>query len=234
MGASAASDFAVPEAAWRVPGRMLRRRAPAIARLEAPATAAEGTLLMAALQPLLERRGSLVVHLVGAEGGCGTTRVAGALASAAARHDWCRVLLVDATTLAIGSGAPGGPGLLGLHKATGSIPSSHVTDRGFETMPLTSACTGIPRLSELRALYAALRAQFTLVLVDCPPVTQTPDTAILSSLADQTLLVVRAERSRLGAVAASKRLLEQAGVERLAAVLNAHRRRVPRIIDRLV
>ncbi len=211
--------------AWRAPGRVRRRRAAAPTQAD---DAAAG-LLVASLQPDIERQGALVVHLVGADDGCGTTLIAAAVARAASRHDWCRVLRVDAGP----AGAPGrsGPGLLELHRATGSIPSSHEGEAG-SAVPLVGS-GGLPRPGELRPLYAALRDRFNLVLVDCPPVARMPDSAILSAVADRTILVVRAEHTRAASVSQAARLLAQAGVVRLDAVLTGERR-LPSVLDRLL
>ena len=221
-----AAPGATGPAPWRLASGRLFARTTAQPRDAAVTDQADATLLFAALQPLIEKR-PLVVHLTGAGSGVGTTRVAAALASAASRHRWCRTLRLDARQSdARSSGAE--HGLLSRHRATGALP-----DENTGPLPLTAPAEGIPRPGELACLYQALRARFTLVLVDLEPVTAAPNTAILSQAADLTLLVVRAGHSRLDAVARSRALLEQGGATALALVLTG-RRRLPAVLERLL
>jgi hypothetical protein len=98
---------------------------------------------------------------------------------------------------------------------------------------LEAAVTRNLGLADLRARYADLRLHHRLVIVGCPSVCDVPASAMLSTLADQTLLVVRAEHSRADEVALSARLLREAGVTGLATVLNGERRRLPACLRRL-
>ena len=178
--------------------------------------------LLAAFLPALERQGSLVVHLIGTERDGTTARLARALADAAGRHAWCRTRILHA------GGDGHGPDLLALHKATGALPSG-----GSDGSLRLAGPASIPRPTDLRALYEALRRETALIIVDCPSVLDAPDTAILSTAADRTVLVASAERTRTRALEASKALLDAAGVQDLALTL-LNERRLPTILDRLL
>ena len=214
--------------------RLFSRTAPSCdAASRAAATdLADAVPLFASLQPLIERKRSVVVHLTGAGPGVGTTRVASALAGAAVRHRWCRTLRLDA------SGRPPDRhatelSLLAQHRAGVPLPDETAPAPAGRILPLASPADGIPRPGELAALYEALRPRFNLVLVDLEPVATAPDTAILAEAADLTLLVVRAEHSRRDAVGSARALLEAGGATAIALVLTG-RRRLPAILDRLL
>ena len=70
---------------------------------------------------------------------------------------------------------------------------------------------GAARLESLRGLFAWMRSQFTIVVVDCPPVLPCRETAITGAVADGTLLVVEAERTRRADIAQAR---EGAGAAR--------------------
>jgi Mrp family chromosome partitioning ATPase len=220
-----AASGATGPAPWRAPFGRLLTRAAAPLQDAAATDHVDATLLFAALQPRIEKR-SLVVHLTGAGPGAGAAHVAASLASAASRHRWCRTLRVDARQP--DDRSPGVDGLLSRHRATGALP-----DESPGPLRLTGPAEGLPRPGELARLYDALRARFTLVLVDLEPVTAAPDTAILSQAADLTLLVVRAGHSRREAVAGARALLEQGGATALGLVLTG-RRSLPAFLDRLL
>ena len=89
-------------------------------------------------------------------------------------------------------------------------------------------------LERLRALFAWMRTQFTLVIVDCPPVLPCREAAVASAVADGTLLVVEAEHTRRTEIGQAREVLEQLGATMMGVVLNKRQRRVPRFVERLI
>lgn len=191
-------------------------------RAAAPEVGVWAAPLLAAFLPALERNGSLVVHLVGVDCNGMAARLARALAEAAGRHAWCRTRI-----LGTGDGSAG-PDLLALHKATGAVPAS-----GVDGILRLAGSNSIPRPADLSALYDAFRRDTALIIVECPSVLEVPDTAILSTAADRTVLVANAERTRVRELERSKALLDAAGVGELSAVLLGERS-LPAFLDRLL
>ncbi len=64
-----------------------------------------------------------------------------------------------------------------------------------------------------------------LVVVDCPPVLPCREAASRGAVADGTLLVVEAERTRRADIAQAREVLEQLGATMLGVVLNKRRKR---------
>ena len=90
------------------------------------------------------------------------------------------------------------------------------------------------RVESVRGLYGFLRSNFNLVVVDCPPVLTGHHAASLASVADGTLLVVEAERTRAADVNRTRETLEQLGATILGVVLNKRRQRIPKFLGRLI
>jgi capsular exopolysaccharide synthesis family protein len=71
-----------------------------------------------------------------------------------------------------------------------------------------------------RVLFAALREKYPWVIVDSPPVLAVSDGAVLASLADGVLLVVRANSTPIEAVLLARDRLQALGARMLGVVLN--------------
>jgi non-specific protein-tyrosine kinase len=77
----------------------------------------------------------------------------------------------------------------------------------------------------MRVILGRLKAAGDLVILDSPPLQPVADPAILSALADGTILVVDAGRSRRGVVRQCRQTLANAGANVLGAVVNRVRDR---------
>ena len=97
---------------------------------------------------------------------------------------------------------------------------------GHEGLSLLAAGALPPNPAELlscqaaRQLFAALRQQFSLVLIDSPPVLPVTDAVILSKEADATLLVVAAGQSKAGDLQRAAEKLAQVNATVVGTVLN--------------
>jgi receptor protein-tyrosine kinase len=74
--------------------------------------------------------------------------------------------------------------------------------------------------TRIKEVFAALRQHFDLVLIDSPPVLPDTDAVLLASLADATLLVVAAGRTRRGDLRRSADKLAQVNARVIGLVLN--------------
>lgn len=74
--------------------------------------------------------------------------------------------------------------------------------------------------------------QFELVLFDSPPINLYPDSAILSPLLDNVLMVIQAERVIYEKIQKAKEKIESSGGRILGAVLNRRRYYIPDMIYR--
>ena len=185
--------------------------------------------LLARVAVMASDEHAVVLQVVAARHGEGTTTVARDLAAALARQIWCRVALVDAAAL----------------PAEATLPSLAVFRRGQEPVlrpgridgedvalaRLTGPGEGTPRLDDLRAVFAWMRTHYTVTVVDCPPILPCREAGLLGAIADGTLLVVEAERTRRIELAKARETLEQLGATMLGTVLNKRRARVPRLIE---
>ena len=175
---------------------------------------------------------AVVLQVVATSHGEGTTTVARELAAALARQVWCRVALVDASAL------PTDPALPSLAAfARGEDPvlrPARIGGQDVAVARLAGPGDGTPRLESLRALFAWMRSQYTVTVVDCAPILPCREAAVLGAVADGTLLVVEAERARRGELAKAREALEQLGATMLGTVLNKRRARVPRLIERFL
>jgi len=71
-----------------------------------------------------------------------------------------------------------------------------------------------------RSLLQSLRERFPWIVIDSPPVLAVADAAVLASLADGVLLVVRANATPIEAVQVARDRLEALGAHMLGVVLN--------------
>jgi Mrp family chromosome partitioning ATPase len=73
----------------------------------------------------------------------------------------------------------------------------------------------------------ALRVSFDNILIDCGPLQDSSDAAVLASSVDGVVIVVEAARSRRDQIVNAQRTIEQAGGKFLGFVLNKRRYPVP-------
>ena len=190
--------------------------------------------LTSVLFMMVDELNSVVLHVTAAAAKAGTSTVAREIATAAAASGWCKVAL-------LGAHAPrfptaGRPGLVELFER-GEEPVLHHERIGgapVATARLSAGGNDMVRVESVRGLYGFLRQQFTVVVVDCPPVLSGQHAAVRASAADGTLRVLEAEQTRTNEAARARERLEQLGATMLGVVLNKNRGRVPGLIERLL
>jgi capsular exopolysaccharide synthesis family protein len=82
----------------------------------------------------------------------------------------------------------------------------------------------------LQSVISSLQSQFDWVILDGPPVTTYPDASTLAAVADGTILVLRAERTRSEVAEKAMKVLSDAGAAVLGGVLNGRRYHIPEFI----
>jgi Mrp family chromosome partitioning ATPase len=197
-----------------------------------PSQSALGPLL-AALALMTDGQRSAVLHVTAAWHGEGTTTVAREIAAAAASRTWCQVAFVDAAPISETNDAPS---LLAL-QARGAEPtfgSGRIGASSLAIGRLTGPGEGAPRLDDLRALFDLLRRRFAVTVIDCPPVLPCRESAVIGTVADGTVLVVEAERTRRADIASTREALDRLGATVLGSVLNRRRQVIPTLIEPLM
>lgn len=169
----------------------------------------------------------------------GTTTVAASFARVLAQDGASRVLLVDANLrrpgLASHFGVPVGPGLPEvLHAAHPFDHAVAVVER--QNLHLLRTSSGMQISSNLyaqqfvRAFLGQYGARYDYVVFDAPPVLDSPETVILGTAVDTTLLVVRASVTKTGVVSRTLDALAKASVPVLGMVLNRRRLDIPEFL----
>jgi len=74
--------------------------------------------------------------------------------------------------------------------------------------------------ARMKDLLDALQAKYSFVIIDAPPVIGMPDSILLSSLVDGTILVVKAGETQKNALAEAKRVFNNVNAKLLGVVLN--------------
>jgi Mrp family chromosome partitioning ATPase len=192
------------------------------------------------LESALPERSPRIVMLVSAQGGEGTTTVATQLATALARDGSIRVLLVDAHARRPALTAktrPGSPqrSLFGTKRRPGPEPDPAISER-LRVLPLPEEfrSPGGVSVPAMRQLLDSVQAGFDWVIVDGPPVLESPDTAALASAVDGVVMVVQAGRTKRPVLSRSVELLRKAGARVLGTVLNRRRLEIPGFIYRRI
>lgn len=171
----------------------------------------------------------MVVQFIAAEPGAGTSTIAAGYARVAASERGRPVLLVDCA---------GGENRGQRPSLAESFGNQRLASQAMQ------AVEGVPNLvlarfsaelhplldiggAQIGPLLAALKREFSLVVLDCPAAT-VADAAALARHADGTVLVAAAGRSRADSVRAARTEIERLGGQIVGCVFNHARRPLPR------
>jgi Mrp family chromosome partitioning ATPase len=241
------SVYEALQRARRGNGDVIVRRQPVVRETEwSPASLAPGPLatplapLFAAIRPLLDSKEGVVLHIVAATAGEGTSTIARELAMLAGTTGHRRTLLIDADRrdpqTARTFGCDTSQGLVEL--LWGSLDDADVLQPVAGTL-LSVTCLIGERgpasvdADSLRELYNRLRDQFELIVVDCPPVGD-GYSSLLPEAVDGVILVVQAEKTRPAVIARARDVVLQAGGQVLGAVLNRRTNYIPEFLYKLL
>jgi Mrp family chromosome partitioning ATPase len=199
--------------------------------------ARELAALRVGIESALEGRKSRVVLFLSAMRGEGVTTVARQFASLLASDGRGRALLVDLHSRS-GAAEPGAAAPWTARPSRGPVPEPPA-GRGAATIGVASLGDEIPRTggrapAAVRAFFATASTQFDWVIVDGPPVLQSPESVHLASLADGVVLVVRSGHTKRPVVLRAAELLRKSGARVLGSVLNRRRLEIPDFIYRRI
>jgi protein-tyrosine kinase len=79
-------------------------------------------------------------------------------------------------------------------------------------------------------MFDALRKQFDLILIDCPPISTSPDSLAICRVVDGVVLVVEAENTRWPVAEATKERIIKSGGNLLGMVLSKRQFHIPEFI----
>lgn len=188
--------------------------------------------LLSMLFMRLDAKQSLVLHVTSATPGEGTTTVACDVAAGAAAAGWCRVALVDARPAArrVPAGMMDGLAESAERGVEPFLRRSRIGSATIDTAVLSASGQPVSRLETVRSVYQTLRQRYSLIVVDCPAVFAGQQMMVLASAADETILVLEAERSPLAEVARAREALGQRGASVMGVVMNKSRQRIPKLL----
>ncbi len=194
----------------------------------------EMTGLRVSLEVALTERIPRVVIFLASQGGEGTSTVAAQFAQTLSSDPRLRILLVDLHARHPRYAADGRP-LKARHgghhePAAGGPPAAH----GLDVLPLTGARLqqGAMSPQSLREILDAVGSGYDWIVLDGPPVLESPDATTLAAVADGILVVVQAGRTKRPVLARSVDLLRRAGGRVQGMVLNRRRLEIPGFIYR--
>jgi Mrp family chromosome partitioning ATPase len=180
---------------------------------------------------------ALVVQFMAASERAGASTVASGYARVGSVLSSKPVLFVDCGGLERGFGAAGGPPTL-LDAARRGTPLSEAVlpARGCENLYWARLCP-VPHAvmafggEGLNRLLSWLRNDYSLIVLDSAS-SECASAAALSRYCDGTILVVAAGRTREREITAARMQVERFGGQMVGAVLNRHRRLIPRWLER--
>jgi len=189
-------------------------------------TVREMSALRVSLEGALSTRTPRAVCFVSAQGADGTSTVAFQFAQALVREPDLRVLFVDAN----------------VRRASPAVEAARVSARetrgrgALDLLPLGDRLRGgVPMpVASLRTLLDHAGASYDWVIVDGPPLLESPEAAPMAAQLDGVVMVVRAGRSKRPVLHRALDLLRRSGANVLGTVLNRRRLEIPDFIYRRI
>lgn len=192
-------------------------------------TADEAGLILRRLQGADAGARALVV--IGPEDEVGVTSIALDLAMASAFRSGVRTLLIDAE--------PADAGGLFMALRSAGARMTEVADNPFVqriedsnlhvTTPMARPGSNISE-ARWKAFIEGVKAAFPIVIVDAPSLQRSSAALLLSSLADQSLVVIEAEETRTAVAANLIERVSASGGKVAGVILNMRRFHIPRFI----
>lgn len=204
---------------------------PAVGDLPAD-VAKEMSGLRVRLEAMLTERMPRVVMFLASQGGEGTSTLTAQFARSLAADPGLRVLLVDVHARRPAYNPDGSP-----RDGAGSVPGhGTVAVARAALMPLPEAvvAAGGAAPQVMREVLQAVGAGYDWILLDGPPVLESPDAALLGQAADGVVVVVQAGRTKRPVLARAVDLVSRSGGRVLGTVLNRRRLEIPEFIYRRI
>lgn len=194
--------------------------------------------LRVTLDVTLRDRTPRIVMFTSPQGGEGTSSIALQFAQILARDSVLRPLLVDTHVRrpAYEVDAANRCATPVRHLLEGATePATVVASNLFVApVPEEQRTYGIYQPAALRQLLEQSGGGFDWIVIDGPPVLESPDAAAIGSIADGVVLVVQAGRSKRPVLARAADLLRKSGAQVLGSVLNRRVLEIPEFIYRRI
>ncbi|MBI3517660.1 MAG: hypothetical protein HY060_26805 [Proteobacteria bacterium] len=176
--------------------------------------------LSSRLQPLFDERPSVVLAITACGRGEGTTTLATEFAQHLA-EDGRRVLFC------------------GVHGRQAATPDADVVEAApnlflLDIEPLRRESTNVLDKSAFRDRIEALRGQYALILIDCPPILIDGSWSAVLRTVDGIILVVQAEKTRSAVLRSTTKMITEAGGHMLGIVFNRRNQYIPRFLYRFL
>jgi hypothetical protein len=195
----------------------------------------EMTGLRISLEAALTRRIPRTVMFIASQGGEGTSTVAAQFAQSLASDERLRVLLVDVHARRPAYGPDGSP--VAARPARGTRRRQEWSDGPSpDLMPLADDWLEASNLTPTSLIESldAIASGYDWIVIDGPPVLESPDAATLGAVADGVIVVVQAGRTKRPVLTRSVDLMNRAGGRVLGIVLNRRRLEIPGFIYRRI
>lgn len=190
--------------------------------------------LRLSLESALPERSPRVVMFVASQIGEGTSTVAGQFAAAVTGEGRARALLVDLNARRPAHG--GAADEEGVARLPESRESHGAAASVFDLLPLAQGQLESGRVSQnlTRQACETYGDRYDWVVLDGPPVLESPDSAALAAVADGVVIVVQAGRTKRPVLSRAVDLLRKAGARVVGTVLNRRRLEIPEFIYRRI
>jgi Mrp family chromosome partitioning ATPase len=195
----------------------------------------EMTGLRVSLEVALTQRIPRTVMFLASQGGEGTSTVATQFARSLASGERLRVLLVDAHARRPARGPDGSLATSRPERAAARRPAPS-DEWGPDLLPLPDDARQEHLLAPgaLLAALDAVASSYDWIVIDGPPVLESPDAPTLGAVADGVVVVVQAGRTKRPVLTRSVDLLNRSGGHVLGIVLNRRRLEIPEFIYRRI
>ena len=194
--------------------------------------------LRVTLDVTLRDRTPRIVMFTSPQGGEGTSSIALQFAQILAKDSELRPLLVDTHVRrpAYEVDDTNRCAKPAQHLLAGVTESGAVVAANLFVMPVPDEQRqyGLYQPASLRQLLDQAAAGFDWIVIDGPPVLESPDAAAIGSIADGVVLVVQAGRSKRPVLARAADLLRKSGSQVLGSVLNRRVHEIPEFIYRRI
>lgn len=195
----------------------------------------ETTALRLGLEGVLHDRAVRAVMFSSAQSGEGTSTVALQFAQSLA-HGNARVLFVDANARRPVCFAEDSQRYAVLDPRVASQQMAGVMTPNLAAIPATEEASraGLVAASTLRSIVDAAMGSFDWVIIDGPPVVESPDAGALAAQVDGVVMVLHAGRAKRPVVTRAVEMLRKSGGRVLGTVLNHRVHEIPGFIYRRI
>ena len=194
--------------------------------------------LRVTLEVTLRDRAPRIVMFASPQGGEGTSTVALQFAQILARDSGLRPLLVDThvrrPAFEVDTANRCATPVAALAEGPAEQAPIVASNLFVAPVPDEQRQSGLYQPAALRQLLEQASSGFDWIVIDGPPVLDSPDSGAIGSIADGVVLVVQAGRSKRPVLARAADLLRKSGAHVLGSVLNRRVLEIPEFIYRRI